>query len=312
MPKRNIISFALTLGSIILAYSCATHRQMADECDPFKPTATSLEHGRNLTYNVCGPCHYNEKTGKFSGNRFAELPSALGKVYTSNLTHAPKCGMLSEYTDAQLAYLVKTGIKNDGHFTPFMLRPTIADRDIADIVLFLRSDDPALAADNTCNETHLTLLGKIGIHAIKPKPFITHIGTPAPTDSVGNGRYLVDILGCYHCHSGSLLSLNYMKPQRSKHYLKGGHKFKDPYGEKLYAANLTPDDETGTGFYTKETFRTALQTGVMPEGDTLSLPMPAYRHLTNTQADYIYAYLQSLRPKHTRDKDKEQLANTLR
>ena len=85
--------------------------------------------------------------------------------------------------------------------------------------------------------------------------------------------------------------------------MQGGQKFKTPDGEKIHASNLTPDKETGIGFYTKADFRKALQDGITPQGDTLEAPMPKFHHLTGEQSDDIYAYLQTLPVKHKKVKD---------
>jgi hypothetical protein len=46
--------------------------------------------------------------------------------------------------------ILKTGISKSGKFMPYMMRPMMADEDINDIIVYLRSDDDAaVAADTT-------------------------------------------------------------------------------------------------------------------------------------------------------------------
>ena len=73
--------------------------------------------------------------------------------------------------------------------------------------------------------------------------------------------------------------------------------FEDPYGNKVYSANLTPDKQTGIGMFTTQEFRNLLKEGKFPTGDTLHLPMQKFPYLTDKQADAIYLYLQTLPPK---------------
>src|SRR5207244_679846 len=133
--------------------------------------------------------------------------------YSANLTNSKRYGVTQHYTDAQLAYLIKTGIKNDGRFIPYMIRPTMADDDVNDIILYLRSgDEPLVAGDTIVGKTHLSLIGKLANKTQKPQQYKTGIKRPGADDAVANGKYLVDILGCYHCHSKGVLSLNYANP----------------------------------------------------------------------------------------------------
>ena len=118
--------------------------------------------------------------------------------------------------------------------------------------------------DTNVRKTKLSLLGKIGTSiAGKPLPYKRNVPRPDEKDMVATGRYLVDNIGCFHCHSKSITSLNYMEPEESKGYMAGGMKWKID-GEKIYASNITPHTETGIGKYTKEDFRMAVREGRAP------------------------------------------------
>lgn len=289
------------IGCIFILYSCRTHYQKANENFSLVQSPTSMERGKNIAYNVCGGCHYNRDLGKFAGHQMKDLPKFMGKIYSANLTRSKKYGVLTHYTDAQLAYLIKTGIKHDGRFIPYMVRPTMAADDINDVIVYLRSsDEPVMPGDTLVGKTRLTFLGKIANRTQKPQPNIEGIKRPSPEDAIANGRYLVDIVGCYHCHSKGILSLDYVHPEKSKKYMQGGMKFKTREGKKVRGANLTPDNETGIGKYTKDGFRAALVDGKTPDGRKLQYPMPKFKHLTDKQIDDIYAYLRTLPPKEHR------------
>jgi hypothetical protein len=64
-----------------------------------------------------------------------------------------------------------------------------------------------------------------------------------------------------------------------------------------YAANLTPDKNTGLGIWTEEMFLNAMQTGKhMGAGRAILPPMPwkALSRLTDEDLKAIFAYLQSV------------------
>jgi len=262
-----------------------------------KAVPTSFENGKNLVFNICGQCHYNRERQAFIGERMKDLPGFMGKVYSANITAHPTLGA-GRYTDAELIYLLKTGISKSGRFIPYMVRPNLSDQDLNDIAVYLRSgDDPVKAVDATAGTTKLSCLGKLAMKiAAKPLPFNTGLKTPARSNTVAYGRYLVDNLGCFHCHSKSIMGLNYLEPEHSKGYMAGGMHWKID-GHKIYSSNLTLDKGTGIGNYTKEDFRRAVQEKVAPGGRVLKFPMRRFTHMTNEQADAIYTYLQTLPPK---------------
>lgn len=251
-----------------------------------------LGHGRALLMNSCGGCHYNAKTGRFTGNRMNDLPRLLGKSYAANLTVSKQSSPVPHYTDAELAYLLRTGIKKNGRFVHYMLRPNIADDDLRDLIAFLRSGTHEVASsDEVAGHTKLNFMGKLGAKFIaRPQPYEKNI--PMPEGRTAEGRYLVDNIGCFHCHSKKKMSLNYLHPEKTKGYMAGGAKFKMPTG-KVRGSNLTFDNETGIGFYTKNDFRKAVQHLSAPGNRNLRPPMEAFQ-LTDREADAIYDYLNTL------------------
>ncbi len=293
--KYLILGCSLVLATV---YSCKTHYKLADERFTLIAAPGSEERGKNIANNVCGECHFDKGTGKFTGRKMNDLPKFMGKIYTSNLTHSKTNGVLQHYTDAELAYLLKTGIANDGRYIPYMVRPKMAEDDINDLIVFLHSSDPTVAsADVNPGHTHITMLGRWATNISgKPQPFIEGIKKPAANDAVANGRYLVDIVGCFHCHSKSIPSLNYVDAERSKGYMKGGMSFKSPGNGRIKASNLTPDKANGIGKYTEKEFAIALKDGKTPDGRKLRLPMGRFTHLNDNQIADIFAYLKTLPP----------------
>ena len=298
MKKSNwTLLFILAAIAMITVISCKTHFETTNSDFKAERSQEAVARGRVLVYSICAGCHYNRQAQKFIGNRIEDVPGIAGKVFSANLTHSKTNGMPGKYTDGQLKHLLKTGVAYDGRFIGYMLRPNMAESDLNAIVAFLRSDDPALAAaDTTVGPTHYNLIGKMymGMHA-KPLPYKTIASRPGENEPVALGRYLVDNLGCFHCHSKSLTSLNDLYPEQTPGYMAGGTKLKGANGGEVTASNITPDKNTGIGNYTDEQFIKAVKDGEAPQRK-LAPPMPKFSMLSNAEVSAIYAYLKTIPP----------------
>jgi mono/diheme cytochrome c family protein len=287
----------LTVLTILAAIvSCKFYFNTTKENFTVRTNTASVQNGKNLTHNICGGCHYDHDMKKFIGKPMHDLPGIGGKVFASNLTQSASNGIPPTYSDAELFYLLKTGIAKNGKFMPYMMRPMMADDDINDVISYLRSNDPDVAAaDTTIGLTHINFLGKmfIRIASKKPTPYNKNVPGPDENDAVNYGRYLVAVVGCYHCHSASLLKVDYLHPEDSKGYMTGGARLKSTTG-KIRAVNLTPDNETGIGSFTLADFTLAVKEGKGPKGRALRVPMPKFKTLTDKQVNAIYSYLKSL------------------
>lgn len=286
----------LSIFSSCCIIGCISHYSTTTENKEAIKQNDSFVRGKNLAYNICGQCHYNDSAKSFMGKPMHDLPSFMGNIYSANLTHSSTHGILLKYNDSELRYLLKTGVSREGKYVPWMIRPNLAEKDLNDIIVFLRSNDSALTAVNKlAGNTNVNILGKMATR-ISGKPLLPYKATVAPDEknAVAYGKYLIDNLACYHCHSKSIIGLNYREPERSSGYMQGGMKFKTPQGKKIYSANLTPDKQTGIGNFSKEDLRNALVNGIRPTKDSLRLPMQKFKHLTPEQCDAIFAYLQSL------------------
>ena len=70
-----------------------------------------------------------------------------------------------------------------------------------------------------------------------------------------------------------------------------------------FAANLTPDQNTGLGIWTEDMFVRAIRDGrhmgqsrpILPP-----MPWPVYRNLTDEDLKSVYAYLRTIPPVHNR------------
>jgi len=143
---------------------------------------------------------------------------------------------------------------------------------------------------------------------------------------VERGRYLVTIGGCNDCHTPLKLGPNGPEPDMDR-MLSGhpesfpigagivpasnswmmtaaasGTAFSGPWGVS-FAANLTPDQNTGLGIWTEEMFIKTLQTGRhMGVSREILPPMPwfNYGQMTDEDLKAVYAFLRTIRPVHNR------------
>jgi mono/diheme cytochrome c family protein len=121
------------------------------------------------------------------------------------------------------------------------------------------------------------------------------VAAVAADDGVARGEYLVRFGGCNDCHTpGYFLG----KPDSSR-FLGGSDVGFDLPGMGTFVGpNLTPDNETGLGKWSRDQIITAIQTGVRPDGRILAPIMPwrAFAGLTKSDAGAIADYLKSLPP----------------
>jgi len=290
----------LFIAVFFIAMICGCKMYFKTTTDNFASVQTeeSLERGKNLTFSICAGCHYDHSVDRFIGKSLNDLPKIAGHLYSANLTHSTTNGIPPHYSDAEFFYLLKTGIGRDGWFRPYMMRPMMADDDINDVIVYLRSaDKPLEVVDSTVGKTHINFLGKIGLRiATKPQPYNKGVPRPNETDKVAYGKYLIGVIGCYHCHSKKVLGLNYLEPEKSKGFLQGGIKLKDPNNKRLRGPNLTPDSTTGIGSFSLADFTRAVKEGITPSGQKLSPPMGKFTSLTDQQVEALYTYLRSIKP----------------
>lgn len=160
---------------------------------------------------------------------------------------------------------------------------------------------------------------------------ITACGRPAPAAEalharVERGRYLVTVGGCNDCHTPLKMGANGPEPDMAR-MLSGhpesfpiaegtatasdkwlmtaaasGTAFSGPWGVS-FAANLTPDENTGLGIWTEDMFMKTVRTGrhmgvsrpILPP-----MPWPNVGAMTDDDLHAVYAYLRSIQPIHNR------------
>lgn len=260
-------------------------------------TPERIEKGRQLSAMLCNDCHMDPNTNKLTGRRMDEVKQ-FGTIYSKNITKDPEHG-IGKWTDGELVYLLRTGIKPDGTFLPVMAKlQKMSDEDLQSILAFLHSDDPIVQADNTQPPpSKYSFLTKFltTIKAIQPMPFYKSVPEPDTTNAVKWGEYVALYrIECYTCHSADFTTDDFINPEKSKGFFGGGNKFEMPDGSVIHSRNLTMDEETGIGKWSEEDFVKAVKTGIVPNGPGVRPPMKPYSYLSDGEIKAIHAYLKTI------------------
>ena len=269
---------------------------------PARRVETSPERvarGQKLVALLCVGCHLSPDTGKLTGKRIADLPAAFGAIFSKNITRSKSHG-IGSWSDGDLAYLLRTGVRPDGRYVPpYMIKlPHASDQDLDSILAFLHSDDPLVAAAeiDPPGVSAPSFLVKVLSHTVmRPLPFPEQVVVaPAKTDRVAYGRYLVYSLDCFSCHSADFKTVNILDPPRSEGFLAGGNELLARDGSRILSANITPDEETGIGRMSEADFTRTLRNGIRPDGYALKYPMLPQAVLDDAEISAVYAYLRTV------------------
>lgn len=257
-----------------------------------------INEGARIASMMCIQCH-GSTDGKLGGGYMADA-GQFGEVYAPNITHHPEFG-IPDYTDGELVYLLRTGIKKDGQYAPPWMPkyPHMSDEDIYSLVAFLRSNHPFVeSSENNPPEIKPNFFAKflLTIGAFKPLPFPEDkVTMPDPSDQLAYGRYLATAkFECFGCHSAAFKTVNVMEPELSEGYFGGGNKLYDKELHLILSSNLTMDKETGLGTWDEAGFIHTVKYGLRPDGTPLRYPMVPYPALTDEEVKAIWAYLQSI------------------
>jgi mono/diheme cytochrome c family protein len=157
----------------------------------------------------------------------------------------------------------------------------------------------------------------------KPAPAKVEAAPPAAAthaDLVARGQQLVSLGGCGHCHTPMAFDPKLGMPMPQLERLLSGHpagapapqgkpgehdqavigptftSFRLPFGV-VYAANLTPDAETGLGAWTADDFIAVMRSGHRRNNGRAILPPMPWQNLASqpdSELRAIFAYLQSI------------------
>ena len=257
------------------------------------------------TVRVEGDPYTLDPSKLFAGGEPFEGP--WGAVYSANITSDAETG-IGAWTDEEIGRAITEGIGRDG--TKLLVMPWeffqgLSNEDVNNIVAYLRTlpavkhtPPPAQLAPPEAVAGFVNSIPPLKA-AVPPElyasprdvfhdffftgapsavpPAAPDFTAPQGTNSPERGGYLVkNLLGCAFCHAPNLA---------------GGM-------APIFGPNITPDQETGIGAWSKEDIVRALREGVRPDGRRLAPVMPsaglAFGNLGDDEVYNVVAYLQSV------------------
>ncbi len=271
-------------------------------------TPERLARGKYLANHVgiCMDCHSQRnwnfyagpiKEGTFGGGgeKFGEELKFPGTLYSKNITPYG----LHSWTDGEIFRAITTGVEKDGKplfpLMGYLGYGKMDKEDVYSIIAYVRSlpelknDVPERTLDFPINILVNTMPAKAALSA-----------KPDSNNAVEYGRYLVTIANCVECHS------KVEKGSRIKGTeFGGGREFNFPNGTIVTSANITADNETGIGSWSKDIFiqkfkqYTDSSYHLQPVSNTdynTVMPWLMYSGMTLHDLGAIYEYLRTVTP----------------
>jgi len=248
---------------------------------PKRDDAAALERGKHLADSLgeCTVCH----GAGMAGGR-VEPMGPLGRIVIPN---ASPGGRLKAYSDAELARLIRHGVKRDGttvRLMPANVNSWWPDEDVAALIAWLRAR-PAISGDSGVFEVSAMakVLDRFDSIPIDVARRIDHarIGkSPAPAANAVYGAFVGT--SCRGCHAPTLA---------------GGPIPGAPPGMAV-PLNLTRH-ETGLKSWSYDDFKALVQSGKRKNGKPLDafMPVDSLRAMNEVELSALWLYLQSVPPR---------------
>jgi len=270
-------------------------------------TMERMERGKYLANHVtvCIDCHSTREWAKFSGpvtpgtegkggERFDQKMGFPGTFYSSNITPYN----LANWTDGEIYRAITSGVGKGNRplfpVMPYVYYGKLDTEDIYSIIAYIRSLRP-IASKTPESKADFPM--NLILHVI-PSPAKPET-KPFRSDTVEYGKYLVTAAGCIECHTQVkngriIIDLAF----------SGGREFQMPDG-LLYSPNITPDNETGIGLWTRNAFLGRFKTydpstytpQEVKKGDLMTImPWTMYAGMDTADLVSVYDYLKTLNP----------------
>ncbi|HET8839234.1 MAG TPA: c-type cytochrome [Flavobacteriaceae bacterium] len=269
-------------------------------------TSERIQHGAYLANHVtvCMDCHSTRDWKQFAGpvipgtlgkggEYFGQEVGFPGKFYARNLTPFN----LGDWTDGEIYRAITTGVDKDGEalfpVMPYLFYGKMDKDDIYDIIAYLRTLPPI---ENTVPEHEIDFPMNFIINTIPTEAM--PLERPEKSNTVEYGKYLVNAASCMECHSKADKGEIIMETA-----FAGGREFKMPNGI-VRSANITPDKETGLGFWTEAAFVNRFKSYNDPKNfpqmkenqvNTI-MPWTMFAGMDTTDLKAIYSYIKTLKP----------------
>jgi mono/diheme cytochrome c family protein len=307
MKKALRILIYLVLTAVFVVFCFAGYLEVrgipkyeVDEIDflNVQVTPERVAQGAKIAAVQCMFCHTGSD-GKLSGRLLFEMPPAFGEIHSANITQSREHG-IGKWTDSEIAYLLRTGVKPDGQYLPVYMPkfPHLSDEDLKSVIAFLHSGEHCVQASEIPKViSKPSLLVKfLCFVKFKKIPYPKEaIVEPDSSNPVAFGHYLVTgRYDCYPCHSADFKTLNMEFPEKTPGFMGGGNSLITQDGKVRLSANITCDVATGIGTWTQDDFANAMLHQKNKAGKALRQPMLPYNGLTPAEITGIWKYIQTV------------------
>jgi mono/diheme cytochrome c family protein len=271
-------------------------------------TPEKIKHGEYLANHVavCIDCHSKRDWTKFSGPLVAGTEGMGGEAFTKDLgfpgTFYAKNITPSEidsWTDGELLHAISCGVTKEKTalfpLMPYLSYGQLDKEDLLDIIAYLRTLKPI---PNKVPTSTPAFPFNLIINTI---PTAAHF-TKKPNKGITPlyGAYIVKMAACEECHTNAVNG----KKVKGMDFA-GGRFFELPGSKKIISTNITPDKETGIGYWTEAMFVSKfkafsdakkLPNYKSPKDYQTIMPWSMYAGMDTVDLKAIYAYLKTLKP----------------
>jgi len=304
---KILVVVVIVLGVSGYVYFNRTFPKIEPAADiKIEPTTERIERGKYIFYHAaaCVDCHSERDFTKLSGpvkpgtegkggEKFDEEFGLPGTFYARNITPYG----LGTWSDGEILRAITEGISKDGTalfpIMPYLIYGKMDREDIYSVIAFIRTL-PSIKNDVPRSKPNFPIS-----MIMKTIPTESHFTKkPDSSNTVEYGKYLVELASCTDCHTPSKEG----NPLDGK-YLSGGIEVKLPGNTVVRTGNLTPDNETGLGQWTKEQFikrfkeslsESFRNTQYKPGDFQTIMPWTVYGGLSEQDLGAIYDYLRTI------------------
>ncbi|MDB5229024.1 MAG: cytochrome [Bacteroidota bacterium] len=306
--KRIAVILVVVIAAVLAYVKLMLPNVGKPEGIQISATPEMVKRGEYLANHVCVciDCHSKRDWSTFSGpivpgtegkggETFTPEFGFPGTFYSQNLTPAN----LKTWTDGEILRAITCGVDKNGvalfPVMPYHYYSHMDKEDIKSIIAYIRTLKPI---PNKIPLAEPEFPMSFLINTIPEKACFTTM--PAKENVMDYGAYLVNAAACNECHTNVI---------KGKHVegmdFAGGREFIFPGGKKIVSANITPDKETGIGYWTEEAFvnkfksfedKSKLQPYKSSKDFQTIMPWNMYGGMDSTDLKAIYAYLRTLKP----------------
>jgi len=266
-----------------------------------------VERGKYLANHVCVcvDCHSERDWTKYAGPIVPGTTGQGGEIFDQKVGFPGSfCAKnitpyhLADWTDGEIYRTITTGVNKDGKalfpVMPYPLYGQLDPNDIKAIIAYIRTLEP-VKKDNIESKPDFPMNFIINTIPQKANPQTR----PSKSDQVQYGKYIATASACQECHTKQV------KGQVVGELFAGGFEFQMADGTIIRSANITPDNQTGIGAWTREMFIKKFKTfsdsnyhvpSVQPGQMNTIMPWNMYAGMDTADIGSIYAYLRTVKP----------------